>query len=171
MLCTAYCLQAYFILCTSVLNIVYKCTEYCVQVYWILCTCVLHIVYLPYVYPAGTFWPVDRQNCTVTYSPAVNCPPKKGTRLKVALFNIQCDRLNMAVFFGTFKKLLVQCTLLYTCALQTSHFLEGTRKTRPCLIGHPVSVKGSKRVHKLHTYVVNLYMCNVFHAYVLRITL
>ena len=63
--------------------------------------------------------------------------------MKYRLFNyIQCDQLNMAVFFGTFKNYLSSvryCTRVHC----TSHFLQGTRKTRPCLIGHPVSVKGS----------------------------
>ena len=34
-------------------------------------------------------------------------------------------------------KLLVQCTLLYTCTLNKL-FLQGTRNTRSCLTGHPV---------------------------------
>ena len=42
------------------------------------------------------------------------------------------------VFLIPCKKLLVQCTLLNMCTLDKSLILQGTRKTRTCLIGHPV---------------------------------
>ena len=44
----------------------------------------------------------------------------------------QGDQLNMAVFSGTLKKVT-------TRVHWTSHYLRGTRKTRPCLTGHPVN--------------------------------
>ena len=44
------------------------------------------------------------------------------------------------VFLVPCKKLLVYCTLLAYCTRihRTSHFLQGTRNTRPCITGHPV---------------------------------
>ena len=41
------------------------------------------------------------------------------------------------VFLVPWRKLLFQCTLLYTCHW-TRHFLQGTRNTPQCLTGHPV---------------------------------
>ena len=49
---------------------------------------------------------------------------------------IQGDQLNMAVFSGTVEKLT--CTVYMVAVTYAEHFLLGTRKTRPCLSGHPV---------------------------------
>ena len=48
---------------------------------------------------------------------------------------LQGDQLNMAVFSGILEK--VTCPV-YSSAHWTSHFLQGTWKTWPCLTGHPV---------------------------------
>ena len=49
------------------------------------------------------------------------------------LIFIQPDQINMAVFFRYFVK--VRYSL---CVHWTSYFLQGTRKTRPCLTSHPL---------------------------------
>ena len=59
----------------------------------------------------------------------------------VPFLKLQGDQLNMAVFFLVpCIKGLFQYTLLYTCILNKSLF-QGIRKTRSCLIGHPVYIK------------------------------
>ena len=48
--------------------------------------------------------------------------------------NIQGDQLYMAVCFLV-KKWLFQCVWVDSCVHWTSHFLQGTRKGRPCFAG------------------------------------
>ena len=58
----------------------------------------------------------------------------------VVLAYLQGDHLNMAVFFWYLIKsdFCAVYALLHVYTGQVSHFLKGTRKTRPCLTGHPL---------------------------------
>ena len=51
---------------------------------------------------------------------------------------IQGDKLNMVVLFSYLGKSDLYIVHLYSTVHWTSHFLQGIRKTRPCLTGHPV---------------------------------
>ena len=48
------------------------------------------------------------------------------------------DQLNMAVYFWYLVKSDLSSVHVYSSAYWTSHFLQGTRKTCPCLTGHLV---------------------------------
>ena len=52
--------------------------------------------------------------------------------------SIQGDQLNMAVFLWDLGKSDLSSVQVYSGVHWTSYFLQGTRKTRPCLTGHPV---------------------------------
>ena len=52
---------------------------------------------------------------------------------------IQGDQLYMAVFFWYLVKSDLFSVRVYSSLRWTSHFLQGTRKTRPCLSGQVVS--------------------------------
>ena len=51
---------------------------------------------------------------------------------------IQLDHINMAVFFWYLGKSDLSSVCYCRCVHQTSHFLQGTRTTRPCITGYPV---------------------------------
>ena len=50
---------------------------------------------------------------------------------------LQDDQLNMTVLFWY----LVKSVHVYSRVCWTSHFLQGTLKTGPCLTGHPVFIQ------------------------------
>ena len=47
--------------------------------------------------------------------------------------NVQCDQLNMAVFFLDLGKNDLSSVHVYSSVHWTSHFIQGTRKIRPCI--------------------------------------
>ena len=61
-----------------------------------------------------------------------------GTKLHQGLDSprvVQPNHINMAVLF---LYLITMLTLLYSSVHCTSHVLQGTINTRPCMTGHPV---------------------------------
>ena len=57
------------------------------------------------------------------------------------VFLVQGDQLNMAMIFCYLGNSDLARVHVYSSVHWTSQFLLGTRKTRPCLIGHPVPYK------------------------------
>ena len=52
--------------------------------------------------------------------------------------SVRGDQLNMPVFFLYLGKSDLSSVHVYSSVHKKSHFQQGTRKTRPCLTGHPV---------------------------------
>ena len=59
---------------------------------------------------------------------------------------IQGDQLDMAVFFWYQVESDVSSVHVYNSIHRTSHLLQGTRKTRQCLTGHPVVQKWEGKI-------------------------
>ena len=60
------------------------------------------------------------------------------TQYAIKCLFIQGDQLNMILCFWYLLKSDLYSVHVYSIVHCTSHFLQGTRKTRPCLNGHPV---------------------------------
>ena len=80
-----------------------------------------------------------------TYGILKNFATKGNFRLWVKPnYTLQHDQINMAVFFW-YTLSNVTCLVYASVHTYTGHFLyflQGTRKTRPCLTGHPVPLGG-----------------------------
>ena len=53
-------------------------------------------------------------------------------------FQLQPDQINMAILFWYRVNIDASVRILSSNVYWTSHFLQGTRNTRPCITGHPV---------------------------------
>ena len=62
----------------------------------------------------------------------------KKPMIPARLRGIQGDQLNMVMFFWYFVKSDLSSIRCNTHVQWKSHFLQGTRLTRPCLPDHPV---------------------------------
>ena len=64
---------------------------------------------------------------------------------------LQDDQLNMTVFFRYLVKSVLFSVRHSTRVHWISHFLQGTRKTRPCLTGHPVRYGKTSKLFSYYT--------------------
>ena len=63
---------------------------------------------------------------------------RKNMMIWTLFFILKPNKIYIAVFFCYLRKLLVHCSHMYSGIHWTSHFIQGNRKTRQCLTGHPV---------------------------------
>ena len=79
--------------------------------------------------------PIAVRRCSQTEEPRDNIYKMGEPHLKS---DVQGYQLNMAVYFWYLVKSDLSSVYVYSSVHWASHLLQGTRKIRPCLNGHPV---------------------------------